>query len=257
MKTKKQVLSFQTLRSRKERKLLLILRVNLEIVVTKCRQSPGLFVFPRPQAGQVFWLNLVHVWKARCVTTGPFLLLAPWFLALMRILAFSLSGTSRTMLVEMELVSDQRFSALVFLGLLVTVRLILVVVSLLFSCSLLELLHVSLVLLVTVRLILMVLVLFGLSASILVVFLGLLVTVRLILMVLAVVSQIFHLFRIHLILLIHVLVRRHLHVHVFLALLVLVLLLVFALSRHLLRSLLLLHIRMLRRCTVRVPPGLT
>ena len=42
VKTKKQVLSFQTVRSRKERKLLLILRVPLEM--TKCRQSPGFFL---------------------------------------------------------------------------------------------------------------------------------------------------------------------------------------------------------------------
>ena len=67
----------------------------------------------------------------------------------------------------------------------------------------------------------------------------------------------FHLFRIHLILLIHVLGRRHLHVHVFLALLVLVLLLVFALLRHLLRSLLLLHMRMRRFCTVLAIRGRT
>ena len=57
-------------------------------------------------------------------------------------------------------------------------------------------------------------------------------------------SQSFHLSRIHLILLIHVLGRRHLHVHVFFALLVLVLLLVFALLRYLLRSLLLSQMRM-------------
>ena len=56
---------------------------------------------------------------------------------------------------------------------------------------------------------------------------------------------------------IHVLGRPHLHVHVFLTLLVLVLLLVFALLRHLLRSLLLLHMRMRRSCTVRATRGRT
>ena len=46
---------------------LLILRVPLELVVTKCRQSPSLFVFPLPQEGQVFWLNLVHAISGRCL----------------------------------------------------------------------------------------------------------------------------------------------------------------------------------------------
>ena len=39
--------------------------------MTKYRQSPGLFVFPRPQAGQVFWLNLVHAISGRCLLLAP------------------------------------------------------------------------------------------------------------------------------------------------------------------------------------------
>ena len=70
-------------------------------------------------------------------------------------------------------------------------------------------------------------------------------------------SQILHLSRTRFNHLIHVFGRRHLHVHVCLALLVLLLLLVFALLCHLLRSLLLLHMRMRRSCTVLAIRGRT
>ena len=53
-----------------------MLRVHLETVTIKGCQFPGLFVFPWSQAGQVFCVTLVHVWKACCAISGRCLLLA-------------------------------------------------------------------------------------------------------------------------------------------------------------------------------------